>query len=68
MRQPRRQIEKEKLVIKVRERFTKKRSFPKLDPPLTEEPFLKAIKVLGGKSLERVPFFSGKMDHELVME
>ena len=41
---------------------------PNLDPPLTEEPFLKAIKALGGKSLEGIPLFNGKMNLELVME
>ena len=41
---------------------------PKLDPPIQEEPFLKAIKALSGKALEGVPIFAGKMDTELVME
>ena len=41
---------------------------PTLEPPLTEEPFLNAIKALGGKALEGIPLFSGKMDPKLVME
>lgn len=36
---------------------------PKPDPPLCEqEPFLKALKEFGGKSLENVSLFHGKMD------
>ena len=41
---------------------------PEPDPPLQEEPFIKAIKALGGKSLEGIPLFTGKMNSELVME
>ena len=41
---------------------------PELDPPIQEEPFLKAIKALSGKALEGVTVFAGKMDTELVME
>ena len=41
---------------------------PEPDPPIQEEPFLKAIKALSGKALEGVPVFAGKMDTELVME
>ena len=35
---------------------------------MTEGPFLKDIKELGGKDLEGIPLFSGKMDPKLVME
>ena len=42
--------------------------FPKLEPPLQEEKFFKSIKVLGGKTLEGVPLFMGKMGPDLVME
>jgi hypothetical protein len=38
------------------------------DPILQQEPFLKAIKALGGKGLEGVPHFSGKMDIDAVMD
>ena len=41
---------------------------PEPDPILQEEPFLKAIKALGGKALEGVPLFSGKMDIDAVMD
>ena len=41
---------------------------PELDPPVQEEPFLKAIKALSGKILEGVPLSSGKMDIGLVIE
>ena len=41
---------------------------PEPDPPMPEEPFLKAIKALGGKALDGVPVLAGKMDSELVME
>ena len=41
---------------------------PELDPTLNEEPFLKAIKALGGKAMEGVPLFSGKMDIDGVMD
>ena len=40
---------------------------PEPNPILNEEPFLKAIKALGGKYLEGVPIFSGKMDIDVVM-
>ena len=39
-----------------------------VDPQLIEESFLKSIKALGHKALERIPLFGGKMDLELVME
>lgn len=35
---------------------------PEPDPILLEEPFLRALKDMGGKSLEGVPLFSGKME------
>lgn len=38
------------------------------NPPLNEEPFLKAIKALEGKALEGIPLFNGKMDIDIVME
>lgn len=41
---------------------------PKLDAIFLEEPFLKEIKALGGKALEGVPLFSGKMDIDLVRD
>ena len=41
---------------------------PEPNPILQEEPFLKAIKALGGKALEGVPLFSGKMDIDAVMD
>lgn len=41
---------------------------PELDPILPEEPFLKASKDLGGKYLEGVPLFHGKMGPEVVIE
>lgn len=41
---------------------------PEPDPILQEEPFLKAIKAFGGKALEGVPLFSGKMDIDAVMD
>ena len=41
---------------------------PEPDPVLQEEPFLKALKAMSGKSLEGVPLFSGKMEPELIME
>ena len=41
---------------------------PEPYPILNEEPFLKAIKDLGGKALEGVPLFSGKMDTNAVMD
>ena len=40
----------------------------KPDPPLGEkEPFLKSLKVFGGKSLENVSIFHGKMYVEVVL-
>lgn len=40
-----------------------------LDPPLGEqEPFLKALKEFGGKILENVSLFHGKIDAEVVLE
>ena len=41
---------------------------PEPDPSMQEEPFLKALKTISGKSLEGIPLFIGKMDLELVME
>ena len=41
---------------------------PKPNPVLNEETFLKAIKALGGKYLEGVPLFSGKMDIDAGMD
>ena len=41
---------------------------PELNPILQEEPFLKAIKYLGGKAFEGVPLFSGNMDIDAVMD
>ena len=42
---------------------------PKLDPPLGEkESFLKSLKAFGGKILENVSLFHGKMDIEVVLE
>lgn len=41
---------------------------PEPNPPLQEEPFPRVIKALGGKPLEGIPFFTGKMDSELIME
>lgn len=41
---------------------------PVRDPVIDQEPFLKALKEMSGKSLEGVPLFSGKMEVELVME
>lgn len=41
---------------------------PKPNPVLNEELVLKAIKALGGKDLEGVPLFSGKMDIDVVMD
>ena len=38
---------------------------PTPDPPLVEEPFLKALI---GKALEGISIFTGKMDVEKVME
>ena len=35
---------------------------PEVDPYVVEEPFLKVIKALSGKDLQRVPLFSSKMD------
>ena len=35
---------------------------------MNEETFLKAIKALGGKDLEGVSLFSGKMDIDAVMD
>ena len=39
---------------------------PEPNPPLNEEPFLKAIKALQGKSLEGMSLFSGKMDTDTI--
>ena len=52
---------------KGKEKITKEDNIPNTDPPLNEEPFLKAIKALGGKSLEGIPLFSGKMDTNTMM-
>lgn len=41
---------------------------PELDPLMQEEPFINAIMALGGKALEGIPLFTGKMDSKLVME
>ena len=42
---------------------------PELDLSLGKgEPFLRALKALGGKSLENVSLFHGKMDAEVVLE
>lgn len=41
---------------------------PAPDPIIDQEPFLKALKAMSGKSLEGVPLFSGKMEAESVME
>ena len=43
---------------------------PKPNPPITndQEPFLKALKTLGGKNLDNLPMFHGKMDVEVVLE
>lgn len=41
---------------------------PEPYPPLNEEPFLKAIKALGEKLIEGIPFFNGKMYMNIVME
>lgn len=41
---------------------------PIQDPMLQEDPFLKAIKALGGKALEGIPLFSEKIDLEVLME
>lgn len=41
---------------------------PGPDPVLNEDPFLKDIKVLGGKYLEGVPLFSGNMDIDAFMD
>lgn len=41
---------------------------PELDPILQEEPFLRALKAIGGESLDAVLLFSGKMELELVIE
>lgn len=38
------------------------------DPFLEQEPFLKTLKALSGKTLEGVALFSGKMDPDSVME
>lgn len=38
------------------------------DPVIENEPFLKALKAMSGRTLEGVPLFSGKMDPEVVME
>ena len=40
----------------------------KLDPILKEEPFLKVIKELGGKALEGIPLFKGKMDLDFILD
>lgn len=62
----------EKVTIKVNEEKVKEvveeDGTPELDPVLPEHPFLRAIKSLGGKSLEGVPCFSGKMERQVVME
>ena len=41
---------------------------PAPDPhvPDDQEPFLKALKAIGGKHLEKIPMFYGKMDAEVV--
>lgn len=41
---------------------------PLPDPVIENEPFLKALKAMSGRTLEGVPLFSGKMDLEVVME
>ena len=41
---------------------------PKPHPSLNEEPLLKAIKSLGGKALEGLPLFSGRMDIDAMMD
>lgn len=38
------------------------------DPVIENQPFLKALKAMSGRTLEGVPLFSGKMDPEVVME
>lgn len=38
-----------------------------LDTVLEQEPFLKALKALSGKSLEGLPLFTGKMEAEVVL-
>ena len=48
--------------------IAKEEVVPEPDPILNEEPFLKAIKALGGKALEGVPLFNGKMDIDAVMD
>ncbi|GLJ27819.1 hypothetical protein SUGI_0545980 [Cryptomeria japonica] len=62
----------EKVTIKINEtkgkEVVEEDDTPELDPIIPEEPFLRAIKALGGKSLERVPLFCGKMEPEVVME
>ena len=35
---------------------------------MNEELFLKSTKALGGKALEGIPLFSGKMEVDLVMD
>lgn len=51
-----------------KEKIDEEDIIPEPDPPLNEEPFLKAIKALVGKTLEQIPLFSGKMETETVME
>lgn len=42
---------------------------PEPNPPLGEnDPFIKVLKTLGGKSLESIQMFHGKMDVEVVLE
>ena len=60
--------EEETSSSKGKEQVAEEDVIPTPDPPLTEEPFLKVIKALGGKALERIPLCNGKMDPELVME
>ena len=38
------------------------------NPPVQDEPFLRAIKASSRKALEGVPPFNGKMDTKLVMK
>ena len=49
-------------------KVVKENIVPKPDPILKKEPFLKAIKVLSGKSLEGMPLFIGKMDLDVVLD
>ena len=53
---------------KGKEKIAEEDIIPTPYPPLIEEPFLKEIKVAGGKSLEGIPLYSGKMDPKLVIE